>query len=311
MNNLQLPGQRINRTDTLSNLLVRAAKTGDLEVVNDLLTRGIDLNAPDTDGSTALSGAVLNGHTGVVKALLGGGVRPDKSRVLIQASAGGFLEIVKLLLAHQADPNITGGFGKTALYNAAEHGFLDIANVLLDKGADPNKADHSGFTALNQAVCFGHADMVKALLVRGAQHAKARDVLWHAATSGSLAVVKELLAQGARPDVCPNALVAAVEVGDKEIVTVLLANGADPNTPNMFGHVALDQAFHQKHCEMVNILLDGNAKPSPLTLTEAAGLGYTETVQKLLDLGVDPNTRAKKHHTTSLCQAAKCGCPEV
>ena len=305
MNNLQLPGPLINRIDIL--LLVRAAKIGDLDAVNDLLNRGVDLNAPDDDGCTALGGAAFKGHTDVVKALLVHGARPDESRALLQASVCGSVEIVKLLLARHANPNIDDRFGKTALYSAAQYGFLDIANVLLDNGANPNKADHNGFTALNQAAFHGYADMVKVLLASGAEHAKARDILWHAAVSGSLPVVKELLAQGVKPDECPTALVAAVQKGDREIVSELLAHGADPNIPCMFGHVALYRAFDNERREIVNILLDNNARPSPLALVKAAGLGYPETVQKLLDLGVDPNTLDEKYHTTPLCQAAQCG----
>ena len=308
---MQLPGSQINSIDSINSinvfLLVRAAKIGDLDAVNDLLTRGVDLNAPDDDDCTALGGAAFNGHTGVVKALLVGGAKPDESRALLHASVCGSLEIVKLLLAHQANPNIDDFFGITALYRAAQYGFLDIANVLLDNGANPNKADHNGLTALNQAACYGHTEIVKALLARGAEHAKAPDILWHAAVSSSLAVVKELLAQGIKPNECPTALVAAVQEGHQEIVLELLANGADPNAPCMFGHVALDRAFSNERRKIANILLDNKASPSPLALVAAAGLGYPDTVQKLLDLGVDPNTLDEKYHTTPLCQAAQCG----
>lgn len=318
MNNLQLSDQWINKSDI--HLLVRAAKSGDLKAVNDLLTRGIDPNVPDNDGCTALFGAVFNGHTGVVKALLAGGAKPDKSRALLQASICGSLEIVQLLLAYQADPDIADLFGKTALFSAAQFGFLDIVNVLLDKGSNPNKADCNGCTALNLAASYGHAEMVKTLLARGAEPGKARDVLWHAAASSSLAAVKELLSHGVKPDECPTALVVAVQDGHQEIVLELLAYGADPNAPCLFGHLPLDRAFSNKRPELVNILLDNNAKPSPLALVAAAGLGYLEVVQKLLDLGVDPNTPALGTnptildtgcHTTPLCQAARYGRSDV
>ena len=221
MNNLQLSDQWNIKTDII--VLVRAAKNGDLEAVNDLLTQGVALNVSDNNGCTALGGAVFNGHTDVVKALLVGGARPDESRALLRASICGSLEIVKLLLAHQADPNLDDSFGITPVYRAAQYGFLDITNVLLDNGANPNKADHNGCTALNQAACYGRTEIVKALLARGAEHGKARDILWHAAASSSLAVVKELLAQGVKPNECPTALVAAVQEGHQEIVLELLA----------------------------------------------------------------------------------------
>lgn len=202
------------------------------------------------------------------------------------------------------------------LLGAAKNGDLEAVNDLLTRGANPNKADHNGFTALNQAARYGHTEIVKALLARGAEHAKARDLLWHAAVSSSLAVVKELLSHGVQPNECPTALVVAVQGGHQEIVLELLAYGADPNIPSMFGHVSLDRAFSNGHRMIANILLDNSARPSPLVLVEAAGLGYSDTVQKLLDLGVDPNTPALGTnptilytgcHTTPLCQAAQYG----
>ncbi|KAJ7110469.1 ankyrin repeat-containing domain protein, partial [Mycena epipterygia] len=55
----------------------------------------------------------------------------------LQAAAfQGNLEIVKLLLAHGANPNIEGGQNGTALQAATVCGHTDIVKVLLEHGAD-------------------------------------------------------------------------------------------------------------------------------------------------------------------------------
>ena len=276
MNNLQLSGQRINSTDSLSDPLVQAAETGDLETVNDLLTHGIDLNAPDNHVHTALRVAAFNGHTDIVKALLASGASPDESAALLSASIRGSLEIVNLLLDYRADPNIGGRFGTTALQHAASLGYLDIAIALLGKGASLDKADRYGHTALYEAVSHGHLNVVKALLARGA-----------------------------RPDKFPIVLVAAAMNGNLAVVEELLAHGANPDTPEMFGSEALEVALLFEHRKIVDILLDKVARSSPGALCQAAVAGYLPAVQKLLDLGTDPNP--PPFGTTPLCSAAYYG----
>ena len=49
---------------------------------------------------------------------------------LMQASACGQLEIVRLLLEARAAKHITGQNGKTAVMLASEHGHLEVAHLL-------------------------------------------------------------------------------------------------------------------------------------------------------------------------------------
>src|SRR5262249_30915080 len=61
---------------------------------------------------------------------------------LVHASGNGHLEVVRLLIARGADPNIpeegNAPHGR-ALYAAVYTGQLEIARVLLEHGADPNQ----------------------------------------------------------------------------------------------------------------------------------------------------------------------------
>lgn len=87
--------------------------------------------------------AALYGHTPCVELLLGAGAQPgvrdpDGSTALHDAAAGGYTDVVRLLL--EADPRLaltTDDDGDTPLHNAARGGHAESAQLLLDAGADP------------------------------------------------------------------------------------------------------------------------------------------------------------------------------
>ncbi|MEM0993218.1 MAG: ankyrin repeat domain-containing protein [Bacteroidota bacterium] len=60
------------------------------------------------------------------------------------------IEVVRWLLAQQADPNRMSN-GKSALMYAAKYGRLDIAKLLIAKGADKNLRNDKQRTALDYA----------------------------------------------------------------------------------------------------------------------------------------------------------------
>ena len=85
-----------------------AIKRGDVQLVLDLLRRGIDLNARDRYGQTALMLAAHAGHR----------------------------EVVETLIAHRVNLNITAKFGLSALMLAIVAGHVEVAPLLAKAGAD-------------------------------------------------------------------------------------------------------------------------------------------------------------------------------
>jgi len=85
-----------------------AIKRGDLQIVFDLLRRGIDVDACDRHGQTALMLAAHAGHR----------------------------DVVETLIAHRANLNITAKFGLSALMLALVAGHEEVARLLAKAGAD-------------------------------------------------------------------------------------------------------------------------------------------------------------------------------
>jgi ankyrin repeat protein len=100
----------------------------------------------------------------------------------IRAAQSSDLELLKMLLAHGADPMIKTDHGDTALTAAAGVGWVDgvtyehsrQANIdtvkfLLDLGLDPNAANEDGRTPLMVAAAKGSTEVIQILVDHGAK----------------------------------------------------------------------------------------------------------------------------------------------
>jgi ankyrin repeat protein len=112
--------------------------------------------------------------------------------------------------------------------------------------------------------------------------------LMHAALDGDSGLIGEMLQKGAdanaRDDVGARALMWALE--DVESVRLLLNSGADANATSDFGRTPLTLAAAQAgSTQVVKLLLDHGAKPSPEALASAALRGNASVVRLLLGAG--------------------------
>jgi ankyrin repeat protein len=100
---------------------------------------------------------------------------------IMRAAFSGDIELVKLLLAHGADPHIISSDRETTLMAACGTGFingyhrprppaerLEVVKLLVDLGEDVNAADSYGITALMVAANLGDLNVVKYLIEKGA-----------------------------------------------------------------------------------------------------------------------------------------------
>jgi len=93
----------------------------------------------------------------------------ERAEALPAAAAGGFLEVVRALLASGVeDADRRDEMGQTALMNAAQGGHCEVLELLLAAGASVHLKKEDGFDALLLAANGSHADAVDSLLLAGA-----------------------------------------------------------------------------------------------------------------------------------------------
>jgi len=154
--------------------IFEAAATGKINYVIRLLARDPQLvNAYAEDGFQPLGLACFFGHYDTAEYLVKAGAPVNssarnelKATPLHSAAAGRHEKIVKLLLAHGADPNIPEQGGFTSLHAAAQNGDMEIIRALLLGGADLTIKSADGKTAMDLAMDAGH-EKVTVLLGEG------------------------------------------------------------------------------------------------------------------------------------------------
>jgi ankyrin repeat protein len=112
--------------------LCSAAEAGDLGQVRLLLKRGLDVNAGNVHGSTALHEVALNDRR----------------------------ELARFLIEKGANINASDAFGRTPLYNAVEENHLDMIRLLISMGADVNAKVGDAETVLHEAVGYRDTETV-------------------------------------------------------------------------------------------------------------------------------------------------------
>ncbi|MGV9306783.1 MULTISPECIES: ankyrin repeat domain-containing protein [unclassified Nonomuraea] len=151
--------------------LYRAALTGDLETVGELLAAGADpkvVSQGEEEGLPLCAAAAWD-RVAVAQALLAGGADVDGAesggwRALAWAAANGHAETAQVLIEAGADVNAANDDGDTPLTLAARRGALGVVRVLLDAGADIEKYDADGDTPLDIAVDWVGVHLESALL---------------------------------------------------------------------------------------------------------------------------------------------------
>jgi hypothetical protein len=114
---------------------LKEVRAGNREHAELFIKAGMDINARDKDGSTAL----------------------------MVTSEKGESEMAQLLIQNGADVNANNIDGYTALMYAAYKGNVQIAELLIKNRADVSAKDKDGWTALRYASLQGRNDIVSLL----------------------------------------------------------------------------------------------------------------------------------------------------
>ena len=145
---------------------------GNLEVVNDLLARGADVNRPDKFSRTPLNQACCGGHLDVVLTLIKHGADVNSFQLwwtpLTAACFYGHLHVALALIEHGADVKKCSNKGAPPLAAACVFGHLNLVKLLVRHGDDVNRPTDKGVTPLFAACKLGHLEIVKVFLQHNA-----------------------------------------------------------------------------------------------------------------------------------------------
>uniref|UniRef100_I3KRF8 Kinase D-interacting substrate 220b n=1 Tax=Oreochromis niloticus TaxID=8128 RepID=I3KRF8_ORENI len=311
------------RSDNGQTPLMLAAEQGSLEIVQELIRRGANVNLDDVDCWSALISAAKEGHVEVVKELLENSAYIEHRDMggwtaLTWAAYKGRVEVTKLLLEHGANPNTTGQYSVYPIIWAAGRGHADIVKLLLQNGAKVNCSDKYGTTPLIWAARKGHFDCVMHLLENGAdvdqEGANSMTALIVAVRGGYTEVVKELLKRNPNVNMTDKdgntALMIAAKEGYTEIVQDLLDAGTYVNIPDRSGDTVLIGAVRGGHVEIVRALLhkyadiDIRGQENKTALYWAVEKGNATMVRDILQCNPDTET-CTKDGETPLIKATK------
>ena len=216
-----------------SGRFISAAKRGDLETVERMLKKGIDINTQDDSGYTALISAAHHNRSDVINHLIDKGARLDMQdkngyTALLHAIMFDKTAVALILIEQGADINLGNKNDHNALMLAASNDNIRIINVLVKKGADLNAVNHEGNTAL--------------ILAAG----------------GNIAAAIKLIKNGANVNIANksgrNALMRAAYKGMPEIAQVLVDAGADLHAVNEKGNQALSIAVSNRNTRTAAVI---------------------------------------------------------
>lgn len=182
-----------------------AVERGSNALVMLLLDRGIDANAKDVSWDTALHIAARKTWScDTCRVLLQWGVDVDARNKLGKTAILGATnpEVLQLLCEKGADINAQDQKGMTALHHAINTGNISVVAVLLENGANTEmREENYKKTALHMAALKGDSEIVEMLLEYGAmidgKDGNGVTPLSKAVVARSVAVVEILLKNGA------------------------------------------------------------------------------------------------------------------
>jgi ankyrin repeat protein len=258
-----------------------AVRHDDLATVDQLTRAGVDVNAANRDGATAIYLACINGSAPMVDKLLKAGVDANstflmhKETPLMEAARTGNVEVVKLLLDHGAQVNAKETLRQTtAIMWAAEQDHADVVRLLAARGADVSAQSTINEPKKRHGVNY-----------KGTEgHTGGMTPLVLAAREGGVASVEALIAANADPNKTAGdgstAMLVAIQNGHYDVARFLLEHGANPNLSNEKGWNPLYLAVKHRNIETGTI---------PVPNANQA----LDFIKMLLDKGADSNLRLK------------------
>ena len=270
---------------------IKAAGQGEIQVLTNLESAGLDLGLPDDYGFTPLLAAIYAG---------------DRLAIQFLMDRNGVIENINVCTTQDRD---------TPLSVTLRDRNYQLAAELVEAGAKIDVDVEAGYPILLDAVEKKDLKLFNFLLSHGAdveyRGVQPVNALALAASSGDYSLMKRIIKKGAdvntRGESGNPLLVEAVLEGDLKKARLLLENGAEVNVHCLenesMGLTSLSYAISQDASDIVNILfeygadLDINGVDGDPLIYQAIAEADLVATQHFLDLGANPNIISREGKT--------------
>ena len=165
IHNIVIEGVDINALDENGKTALHlASSVGRYSIVKYLVEQGTNVHIKDKNHKTALVYAIEKNHIKVIIYLskIVNEQEDEKDESLFEAAKSGDMDFVAYALS-RSDINRVNKDGKTALHIASEAGQFEMVGFLLNLGAERTLLDYDGRTALNYAKLSGNKELIELL----------------------------------------------------------------------------------------------------------------------------------------------------
>lgn len=260
-------------------LLIDAAREGQIEVIRELMTKGVDLDCELKYGSSALMIASSRGYEEIVRLIAAAGGKVNRRNKfgispLSEAAERGHHKVLRTLVEYGADVNMLHNNGSTAILAAAVRRDLKTVKVLLELGADVDIENFDGWSARKWIVSESDLAFLEAV---GISRSPAEEATKETSSADPVQ------AQPSRPQVSSvgqafwTVFMRAAATGDLETVRRLADDGIEINGQSPNGTTALIAAIKNDRAEIACELVELGAD---ISIRDNDGLDAISWAQK-------------------------------
>ena len=315
-------GADVNIIKLNGNTILHAAVCGNCskDAVQNITEHGLNVNATNKHGETALSLACQVARAEFIKLLLENGANPNVADANGNTSLHAAVhvnctdEILQDIITHKASLDAQNIDGETALLLACSRRLQGTAKILLEAGSNCIIAANDHDTSLHAAVlgnCSKH--LINNLIDHGADvnatNKRNHTALMLASGKGKVDVMKVLIKAGANKtieDTDGKTWLHYAVLGNcnKEVLQAVIDLGADVNATNKRNQTALMGASWNGNIDAINVLINAGANKTTEDTDGDTWLHYAvkgncskEVLQAVIDLGADVNATNKLNIT--------------
>ncbi|XP_058631918.1 ankyrin repeat and death domain-containing protein 1B isoform X2 [Onychostoma macrolepis] len=288
---------------------IEAAKRNDVEGMK-LLGRGVNVNAKNVNGRTALHYAVAFRNVEVVDVLLRRRAKLDFQdkeglNMMHCAAMNNHTDIVAYIVddLQMGELDKEDQYGNRPFALAAVHGCVSMLQMLMEEPYNMATMEENkvGDTPLHLAAKNGQCEALQLLLdnfsIRNEVNQAGQTALYLAADGAHEDCVQTLLEAQCDPNIFTlsrsSPLHPVCERGHFPIVKLLINSGAQMNAQNQHLHTPFHLAVKNCHIPVIHTLLEAGCDPNvkdhmgQTALHIAAEMGKVDVVEMILKAGVD------------------------